>query len=574
MEYIGKEHYCPLSLLRVFGLTEVEEYEYNEANEASTDEEQQNTENKQEDDGGKQNGIFESAKNVVVGLVNNVAKTFGSQSEINRTGLSPPDIVTLVKSDNLVEYFEDANFISTCIQRTLYSKYNSSLNPICKFGMTFVLVKRMCPSLRLYRSVKRDIAIKQQTVIEGNTERLLPPIPPPPLEKVSKVIITENEAKAQPKDAPSTNSQEIAADESDEKEIVVTTMNEVEENTHSSQVKNIIATARDSPSNVVATTPKSVHTVVSDNTCSTRAKPSIHITDLLPQPSFKDTPATTTNQIVTQALMEVVSQETITTSPPTETIESTVSDTKSGQATTTTVAPTKEESVDVLEFKVNENNTEGSSSMVAEKIETKPNAGSNTTVALPSLTEPQNMTEASEKKPINSLPSVSEGGNTKGDNVKSGGETNLVTDTVDVIEAEEASKLMKDLPDEAVSASTVVESESKVEITPPITASSSTIQESTITTEKTQASKSKSTPQSIVAAGGGSGIPGSKESIVVKLSAKIKALQENLTMSMMYLEEMSEKYVMFFLLFSVEKYPKFRLDSTPSFQFQKWNSGH
>jgi len=38
------------------------------------------------------------------------------------------------------------------------------------------------------------------------------------------------------------------------------------------------------------------------------------------------------------------------------------------------------------------------------------------------------------------------------------------------------------------------------------------------------------------------GLPASKESIIVKLNAKIKALQMNLTMSMMYLEEMSEKY--------------------------------
>ena len=39
------------------------------------------------------------------------------------------------------------------------------------------------------------------------------------------------------------------------------------------------------------------------------------------------------------------------------------------------------------------------------------------------------------------------------------------------------------------------------------------------------------------------GMSGSKESIIMKLNAKVKALQANLTLSMMYLEEMSERYI-------------------------------
>ena len=38
------------------------------------------------------------------------------------------------------------------------------------------------------------------------------------------------------------------------------------------------------------------------------------------------------------------------------------------------------------------------------------------------------------------------------------------------------------------------------------------------------------------------GISPSKESVIVKLNAKVKSLEKNLTMSMTYLELMSEKY--------------------------------
>ena len=43
-------------------------------------------------------------------------------------------------------------------------------------------------------------------------------------------------------------------------------------------------------------------------------------------------------------------------------------------------------------------------------------------------------------------------------------------------------------------------------------------------------------------------VAGSKESIIVKLNSKLKALEANLTMSMMYLEDMSERYLLIFVI--------------------------
>ena len=189
--------------------------------------------------------------------------------------------------------------------------------------------------------------------------------------------------------------------------------------------------------------------------------------------------------------------------------------------------------MDVLEFKVNEDTTEGSSSMVAKKIAVKPDTNSNTA-------ESPAVEANDEKKPIEPLPTAAP----KEDVDDGGDKAKLILDKVATTAAEDTSKLLKDLPDESpASSTTATESESNVEVTTPPTITTPN-QEST--TEKLQGSKSKQSQPPIVAVGGSSGLPGSKESIVVKLTAKIKALEENLTMSMMYLEEMSEKCVYFF----------------------------
>ena len=69
-------------------------------------------------------------------------------------------------------------------------------------------------------------------------------------------------------------------------------------------------------------------------------------------------------------------------------------------------------------------------------------------------------------------------------------------------------------------------------------------------TEHSQAPPSSSTSSSQIQAQNSAsttkistqGLSGSKESVILKLNAKVKALQSNLTMSMMYLEEMSQRY--------------------------------
>eukprot|EP00111_Clytia_hemisphaerica_P012204 TCONS_00035824-protein len=596
LKYVGKEHYCPLSLLRVYGITEVEEYEQEDRNDEDADsppEEESPTETTQKS--AEDQGLFASAKNAVVGLVNNVAEKFSSgKSGENGTmpGVVPSDnrskIVTLVaNSDNMLEYFEDVNFISTCIQRTLYSEYNTSVNPICGFGMTYVFMKQMCPTLKLYRSLKSKKETSTRAIEKPKATSLNsggpPPIPRPPLKKVVIVETDQNTKLEKELLETESNVKHAGSEETTVKDVVkvlpnqddVTEKKELSEEKLPVVVSKSKVTAHD-----VATTKSSI------STCS-KLKSEEHPIDVtnlvVPQPSFTE-PSITIGQDNGKptAALKVLDKMTNVPPSPTHTDKQLVGEIKESSTTsisTTSSATVKEESVDVLEFKV-DNKTDVTTSMVAEKVENEiSNTGDskdthNQEKVLDKATKDIEYAESkstsgdSQNKPTSTDETETPLKNSESEAAETSVhqpreeestsvnqipitekdkqvETNQDDHSNEKVKSEssklETQKVMNiELQNPAKSESqNAVKSETPTETKSDPQSDKATKPE--VSSEKIQASKSTKALQSQSAVTNGN-LAGSKESIIVKLNAKIKGLQQNLTMSMMYLEEMSQKY--------------------------------
>lgn len=527
MKYIGKEHYCPLSLLRVYGMTEVEEYDDHQEFENESDDAAEAAKKSAADEQDK-SGYFETAKQAVVGLVNNVAETFTGKRDNNGTSRHGGDIVTLVNPDHMFD-MDEANFITTCIQRTLYSEYNTSLNPIFRFGLTYVLIKRMCPSLKMFRASRLFRQTKKPKPIT--------PIPPPPLlvQTLSETNPPSTSSSTSNKDStkqsdgitsPSTPTTTTDQTKNIEQDMKTTTNNE-KDTKHKDQSdlsqSKVEANVRDSPLHEVATTTKGSN-VNGDATCSKLNPPKIDITKLVPQPSFTENhvDASSNGVEATAALKVVELKDDISiTSSASSSCALKKESSPVVISTLSSVAVTTEQSVDVLEFKTNSNTD--TSSMIAEKVaedETsipqEHHQASSDDKGKDELVEKKIVEEDSKVVPS---PSSSE---------------QLSTEQQVNIEKEEKIKKEEHV---------IIEPSSSVETLPSsITTTESSVTKETAsisqdaTSEAVQPNKAKQVQATVT-----TGLPASKESIIVKLNAKIKALQLNLTMSMMYLEEMSER---------------------------------
>ena len=537
VKYIGKEHYCPLSLLRVYGMTEVEEYEDNHEFENENDDAAETAKKSDEQD---KSGYFESAKQAVVGLVNNVAETFsGSKRDNNGTSRHGGDIVTLVNPDHMFD-IDDANFITTCIQRTLYSEYNTSLNPIFRFGLTYVLIKRMCPSLKMFRSSPWFRRTKKK-------HKSITPLPPPPLLiptlnkiKPPSTKSLKEDSKTKPSDGTTTTAlptttEDLTKKDTGHQETTTTATESSEKDTKQVQSESshnkVEATVRDSPIHEVATTTKG-----SDTTCSKLKTPDIDITKLVPQPSFTESHAAASGNGVqaTTALKAVDLKDEISVTSSSSPSSMSSNEKESSLVVvplSSSVAMTTEESVDVLEFKTNSN--KDTSSMVAEKVvedesfiskhEKHQSSSDVKDVVLEKKIDVEKKIvieeELKDSKVILS-PSSSE--------KESTGEQ--------IIIKKDDMKMKKD-EHVIIEPSSSVETLSSTSTTNgfTVTKEAASISQD-VTSETVQPNKAKQVQATVT-----TGLPASKESIIVKLNAKIKALQMNLTMSMMYLEEMSEK---------------------------------
>ena len=122
LSHFGKEHYCPLSLVRVFGRSEVEElddsedhtHDHDSLSEESSNGKKEETQNEIRNEGeGKNNGNFlKSARDMVIGLVNKATKsltgiddakndTVNTKHDNNDTEIGSQDEEQNKGSDNL-----------------------------------------------------------------------------------------------------------------------------------------------------------------------------------------------------------------------------------------------------------------------------------------------------------------------------------------------------------------------------------------------------------------------------------------------------------------------------------------
>ena len=91
------------------------------------------------------NNIFITAKNAVVGLVNDMAKKLSGESSVNTTKDTDhserdlPDIIVLLPNEDVSQY--DDSFLLPLIQKTILFKANMSINLACGVWLDYALRK-------------------------------------------------------------------------------------------------------------------------------------------------------------------------------------------------------------------------------------------------------------------------------------------------------------------------------------------------------------------------------------------------------------------------------------------------
>ncbi|XP_065647320.1 SUN domain-containing ossification factor isoform X3 [Hydra vulgaris] len=179
-KYYGSEHYCPLSLLRVFGITEVEQFDSeDEDDHDSSDDEIP----KEKNTNYETINIFTSAKNVVTKLVNTVAEKISGKKLENSTDINSKEIkineaiyepvnsreirTSEVKHEPVQEHFDevknesekhsnyiyllpdeidhDASIFVDSFEFMRSSNFNVSINPKSMIWFDHVLHFKTCP---------------------------------------------------------------------------------------------------------------------------------------------------------------------------------------------------------------------------------------------------------------------------------------------------------------------------------------------------------------------------------------------------------------------------------------------
>lgn len=535
-------------------MTEVEEYEgIDDENENGPDDTVEPTVLKGT---GENSGIFQSAKDAVVEIVNNVAKKFGKKDpeSKNSSDKNNGDIVTLLSEPDF-EDFDRNGFVMKCIEQTTNRANNSTLNPFCQFGMLFVFKKRMCPSNHFYTKRKsKKLRKPKSNQLRAGTKTN------------STVPVTFNSDE---KSSAETMSKELNTDGGKSKEFLQDkTTHNVDKNIETTQV---VVKNTDTPHDIAV----SSDGLTPDATCSTKAMPVVDVKKIIDiQASFNEAQIISPSSSVSTESLENthvastttastsdtgVTSETassITSTPPTtkepstskEQVDKTTEQSSKEQekiehvssSVPTTLPSTsqsaehipqlsneqiKKESVDVLEFETKDTEHK---IIIAEKAKTNTDENE------------QTLSKSSEKMPskneTNAIPMEKNGAENLPETTPS--QPHSVQEIQSPEKSEEIFSEVESLPIETTSSFTPLATPPLSTQEVPPTQDASPILD--IPNNNISLPLEKSTSKNVNKAPLG-GIPGSKESIIVKLNAKLKSLQKNFEMSMMYLDEMSEK---------------------------------
>lgn len=561
-KYFGKEHYCPLSLLRVFGITEVEQIEDEDEHEQSTDDASNTDETQQQTEKTDNDNIFTTAKKAVVGLVSGMAKKLSGQpeddtvleaNETNEDGKLP---VVILLPDSNVDF--DENYLRNGVPQEQLAHLNKSANPNCSLWFNFVLCKHMCPTLNLQlhnvsRYIRKHKTKKpyKRCIKETKKESRIDSI----ILSSSETSLDSSEILVEENSVPPLPVPPLAVTES--MEVSVALKSSASSSSDVEKTASFYKAVNTESKNDIATTQKSK---VDKQMCSkeTMSLDVRNVVEPTLQPSYGVDITTTALSLATKSLDAVQIEnkmETKPTSSETSTKLSFITSTSSLKSVEKT-----QESVDVLEFKVNDTVQGG---IVAEKIlenETISRAKSHTT----STADILNTLEM--KSNEESIEITETDSNQK---YVSGDSTTAQQNKTDVVDVSSSSLSIHSPSEQSLESSTASSAEilpSVLNTTPPNTETPSNISPSpsrqvlfsivrttesdidTVSTTESVSIESEAviTENTIVSSTtqvkNPTGLSGSKESIIVKLNAKVKALQANLTMSMMYLEEMSERY--------------------------------
>jgi len=590
-KYFGKEHYCPLSLLRVFGTTEVEQFEDEDEHDTSSNEEQHihNEEDIQIDN------IFTTAKNAMVDLVSGLSNKL-SRKKIPKN--KNESIITLLPG-NYTHHRDEINYEMEKIQRFVSSFFNVSLKPEILFIIQHGFLNKQFPSTYLLKNkVFNNMFPKRKRTVSDHSKKIKKP--KESSDKSESLVVDDISI-------PPVPSPPLARPHIQDKSTTI-------------EVKNIEPTTSDQQNDIAKTYEET------EDQCSTISTALSDVRNILEAthlPSF-------INDIsVVEATSSLSEVNKITT-----TSESSIEISTSITKTSSIVIKTTDNSVDVLEFKLEQ--TGNSSNVVAQKMQHNNNTvnstNSNITAVIVNGSVITDTTSNSDSTITENVPdnnnadktipvkadelpdslvtndegksskeTVDEGSKINDNNVKTklkpsfketlSSSIVIDTNTQDVDQITEVTKLVDkslissststsarirlssiDLPSkddapestvEEISTSVVTESSEKLidSVTPSqvtlmeestkatiesvitkATMVMSTTSFSPVLMESSVSSTPSTSAQSTSTKISAAGLSGSKESIILKLNAKVKALQSNLTMSMMYLEEMSERY--------------------------------
>ena len=545
----------------MYGVTEVEQIEDEEENDNSNSgtthhhDEIISESLKEKEEGSGTTNIFTTAKNAVVDLVSDMAKKITGKS-IEEPDQSPKtlDIVSLLPDNITSSDFED-DFITRSIQRTTIAYFNSSVNPSFAMWFDYIFRRKMCATynvtIYLANSFKnrtcdtRNIKDTIDTAFTGylatpNNDHSdvlsdIPPIPIPPLAH-SKPSQIEEELNP----------------ESFTNKYFDSSTSFVKESIQVDGTHKDIATTYDE--NIVST-------------CSTITTETVNVRNVLESTPLEQFHSSSASDVgVVTVPLEDTKSETI--NKITTLSDGSTTSTETVNLTESVLQP--HQSVDVMEFKISKH---VSGSMVAKKI----NAGntdytrdsiatnekivvqtytaksltdqvvaSDTETSVEKLTTSVAIQNSTTIQPTPSLEIVSPLSveSTEKSFDQAGMPNSKFVQPQDVKAPPQASEVKSDvlsekqvphvilpkkLDEQTTTASIVIESSESDSNLPSSTEYLKIEKDGSLASSSTTILKSTT------------GLSGSKESIIVKLNAKVKALQSNLTMSMMYLDEMSER---------------------------------
>ena len=557
----------------MFGTTEVEQFEDDQEEQDGSNEE--TNKEKQEEQSSDEN-IFTAAKNVVVDIVSGISKklsiTRDSDNNTNTEFDKEKDIITLLNHNETLDLnFEDASFKYFC--KNVSDQFNASLNPHYLFYVYYMNFSQKSPSdffifntfskkqkkISKSKTEKRHRTPTDKTILKDFNETVIP-IPRPPTLKQG---VRDNvPATSQ---GESNVESELKEEISDIAKTFEVTKTCEKETTSSMNVRKILEPTLLPFASVTTDSTQSIHmrTSVEDlkrslDTESTRVSEIIISTSSaqeLPSPTkvldhvdileFKVDDSGSSSSVIAKKLYNDYN-------------ETKGDNTKLKEKPNTKTNETNESDIETIRVKKIDTNNK-------EKVGNKVNAESSETMSNDLLIDISSDDSGKIDKVKAEITASIEPSFTE--TVSSSASLELNSDILPTPKLNSESLFNTQNEDQtspAVSISsdiktttdslTKTDANSKTEdsqMTSSFSSSASFLPSPTSTaTEHSQAPQSSSTSSSQSQAQNSAsstkistqGLSGSKESVILKLNAKVKALQSNLTLSMMYLEEMSQRY--------------------------------